>query len=72
MVPLALVVGFLTVFAIGVGTGAAIMRARYRSEVHFKKAIEDARLQGRLDRGEGRPGLEPPPPWPGPDSPRQE
>lgn len=58
-----LIVGFVAVFGIGVGVGAAITRTRYRSRAYLEKAIENARLQGRLDRGDQPPGLAPPRPW---------
>lgn len=63
MITAALILGFVGVFVLGAGVGAAIMRARYRSQAHFAKAIEDARMQGRLERDDRPPGLEPPQPW---------
>jgi hypothetical protein len=63
MTTVVLIVGFVAVFGLGVGAGAAIVRARYRSRAYLEKAIENARLQGRLDRGDQPPRLDRPPPW---------
>lgn len=60
----ALLIPMILSFGVGFVLSWAIWTQRIKKQAFVKKLIENARLQGRLDRGDNTPpGLEPPKPW---------
>lgn len=67
MVGIAIALGFILVFTLGFSTSWIIWTQRMKNIEYMKRAIENARMQGRLESGRGSdesyPRLTPPRPW---------
>lgn len=65
MIAVGIVFGAILLFSLGFSLSWLIWSLRIKNAEYMKRAIANARLQGRLERGEnnGSPRLTPPDPW---------